>query len=89
MARAVLTRFQAMLPPGHLLATPLAAARLRAGDLEPLPDFLQRLTVGEPRSARYLSWIIEVDALADAKDPAERARALQNIEAAIRARADR
>jgi hypothetical protein len=87
-AREVLTPLAKRLPPEHLLATPCAVARLAAGDLDPLPEFLQRLASDDARSARYLSWIVAVDAWSDAKGPLERQRALERIEAEIRARAD-
>jgi hypothetical protein len=89
-ARRVLQEFATKLPQGHLLATPLAAARLRAGDLAPLPDYLARLSGqagSDARAQLYLSWIVDVDELSDAKDPTERAKALSRLEAAIRARA--
>ncbi|MSR47698.1 MAG: HEAT repeat domain-containing protein [Planctomycetes bacterium] len=86
-AREVLLRGSTRLPPGHLLATPLDAARLRAGDLTHLQSWMDRLRDGDARTALYLSWIVEVDELSDAKNPEERLRALQRIEQAIRARA--
>jgi len=87
-AREVLTRLAKRLPPEHLLATPCAVARLAAGDLEPLPEFLQRLESGDARCARYLTWIVAVDAWSAARDPEERQRARAQIESEIRARAD-
>jgi hypothetical protein len=70
---------------------PLEAARLAAGDLAPLDTYMKTLS-GEkgPAAARarmYLSWIVESDGLAEAKTPEEQRRALDQVEAEIRARA--
>ncbi len=90
LAREVLQRFATKLPSAHLLTTPLQAARLRAGDLEPLPDYFRKLS-GEAgpdaRAQLYLSWIVDVDGWSDAKSVEERRAALQRIETEIRARA--
>jgi hypothetical protein len=89
-ARSVLERFASQVPSGHALAVPLAAARLAAGDLAPLPDYMKRLD-GErgpdPRAQLYLSWILESDGLADAKSAADRKRAVERIAEQIKTRA--
>ncbi len=89
--RVVLERFATKLPSGHLLTTPLMAARLGAGDLAPLPSYLALLG-GEPgpdpRAQLYLSWIVEADGLSEAKSPEQRRAAITRIEAEIRARAE-
>ncbi|MBL8842600.1 MAG: hypothetical protein JNL90_13855 [Planctomycetes bacterium] len=90
LAREVLQRFATKLPPQHRLTTPLAAARLRAGDLAPLPEYLKRLSGeanSDARAQLYLSWIVDFDGWSDAKTAEERRTALERIEAEIRARA--
>ncbi len=89
-ARSVLERFASRLPPEHLLAIPLQAARLAAGDLAPLKEYLQKLD-GErgpdPKARMYLSWIVDADGLSEATTPEERKRVIAQVEQVIRGRA--
>jgi hypothetical protein len=90
-ARAMLEEFERSLPADHSLRIPVRAARLAAGDLRGLAEYLQRLgsePTPDPRARLYLSWIVESDGLAEAKTSAERRRALERIEAEIRTRAE-
>lgn len=90
-ARAMLEEFEHSLPAGDSLRIPVQAARLSAGDLRGLADYLQLLgpeRTPDPRAQLYLSWIVESDGLAEAKTSAERRQALERIEAEIRNRAE-
>jgi hypothetical protein len=89
-ARAMLEVFARSLPPEHALQVPAQAARLAAGDLRGLAEYLQLLgpdRTPDPRAQLYLSWIVENDGLAEAKTAADRRLALDRIEAEIRSRA--
>jgi hypothetical protein len=89
-ARAMLEMFERSLPADDPLRTPAQAARLAAGDLQGLAEYLQLLGADQtpdPRARLYLSWIVETDGLAEAKTSAERRQALERIEAEIRTRA--
>src|SRR5262249_52939261 len=89
-ARAMLEGFERSLTADDPLRIPAQAARLAAGDLQGLADYLQLLGADQtpdPRARLYLSWIVEIDGLAEAKTSAERRQALERIEAEIRTRA--
>lgn len=90
-ARKVLVEFQATLDASDPLWLPTQAARIRAGDLAPLEDFLDLLRTEGPiadRASIYLAWLTDSDPFAEADNQEQREAAIAGIEAEIRSRVE-